>query len=74
VLDEGEPAVAPTLARRHAVVVAGDTVAYVELEASLQPLLKQSALAALFGGLLGLGIFFALRIFPLRVLDRNLEN
>jgi diguanylate cyclase (GGDEF)-like protein len=72
VLDEGEAAVAPTLARRHAVVVAGDTVAYVELEASLQPLLKQSALAALFGGLLGLGIFFALRIFPLRVLDRTL--
>src|ERR1700716_682866 len=56
VLDEGEAAVAPTLARRHAVVVAGDTVAYVELEASLQPLLKQLALAALFGGLLGLGI------------------
>jgi diguanylate cyclase (GGDEF)-like protein/PAS domain S-box-containing protein len=72
VLDEGEPAAAPTLARRHSVVVAGTTVAYVEIEASLQPLLKQSALAALFGGLLGLGIFFALRIFPLRVLDRTL--
>jgi diguanylate cyclase (GGDEF)-like protein len=72
VLDEGEPAAAPTLARRHSVVVAGTTVAYVELEASLQPLLKQSALAALFGGLLGLGIFFTLRIFPLRVLDRTL--
>jgi diguanylate cyclase (GGDEF)-like protein len=72
VLEEGDTAAAPTLTRQHSVVVAGSSVAHVELEATLQPLLHESLLAALFGGLLGLGIFFALRIFPLRVLDRTL--
>jgi diguanylate cyclase (GGDEF)-like protein len=72
VLDTGDPAAMPTLARRKPVSIAGSTVAYVELEASLQPLMRHSLLVALFSGLLGLGIFFTLRIFPLRVLDRTL--
>jgi hypothetical protein len=72
VLDAGDPAAMPTLARRKPVSIAGSTVAYVELEASLQPLMRHSLLVALFSGLLGLGIFFTLRIFPLRVLDRTL--
>ncbi len=72
VLDQGGEAAAPGLARRKSVLVAGSSVAYVELEASLRPLLQNTFLAALFSGLLGLGIFFALRVFPLRVLDRTL--
>ena len=54
------------------MLVAGSSVADVELEASLRPLLQSTFLAALFSGLLGLGIFFTLRVFPLRVLDRTL--
>jgi len=72
VLDAGDPPATPTLAGRKSVSVAGSTVAYVELEASLQHVVRQSLLVALFSGLLGLGIFFTLRIFPLRVLDRTL--
>jgi diguanylate cyclase (GGDEF)-like protein len=72
VLDAGDTAAMPALARRKSVSVAGSAVAYVELEASLQPVLQHSLLVALFSGLLGLGIFFTLRIFPLRVLDRTL--
>jgi diguanylate cyclase (GGDEF)-like protein len=72
VLDAGDTAAMPALARRKSVSVAGSTVAHVELEASLQPVLQHSLLVALFSGLLGLGIFFTLRIFPLRVLDRTL--
>ncbi|HTG14641.1 MAG TPA: diguanylate cyclase, partial [Blastocatellia bacterium] len=72
VLDAGDPPATPTLAGRKSVSVAGSTVAYVELEASLQRVVRQSLLVALFSGLLGLGIFFTLRIFPLRVLDRTL--
>jgi diguanylate cyclase (GGDEF)-like protein len=72
VLDAGDTAAMPALARRKSVSVAGSAVAYVELEASLQPVLQHSLLVALFSGLLGLGIFFTLRILPLRVLDRTL--
>jgi diguanylate cyclase (GGDEF)-like protein len=74
VFDAGDPAAVPALARRKSVLVGGSAVAYIELEASLRPVLQQSLVVALFSGLLGLGIFFALRIFPLRVLDRTLEE
>ena len=72
VLDQGGEAAAPSLTRRKSVLVAGSRVGYLELEASLRPLLQNTFLAALLSGLLGLGIFFSLRIFPLRVLDRTL--
>jgi diguanylate cyclase (GGDEF)-like protein/PAS domain S-box-containing protein len=71
VLDEGDEPDAPTLIRRHPVVVAGTLFASVEIEASLRPLLNNTAFVALFSSLLGFGIFFALRIFPLRALDRT---
>jgi diguanylate cyclase (GGDEF)-like protein len=74
VLDAGDAAAMPAMARRKSVSVAGSIVAYVELEASLQPVLQHSLVVALFSGLLGLGIFFTLRILPLRVLDRTLEE
>jgi diguanylate cyclase (GGDEF)-like protein len=71
VLDEGDAPPAPTLIQRWPVTVAGSTVGHIELEATLRPLLQNTALVALFSALLGLGIFFALRIFPLRALDRT---
>ncbi|NWG26259.1 MAG: EAL domain-containing protein [Pseudorhodoplanes sp.] len=74
VLDEGGAVPAPALTRSQRVVVAGSDVARVELQTSLQPLLAQVALVGLFGALLGLGVFAALRIFPLRVLDRTMEQ
>ncbi len=72
VIAEGNEPVVPTIKRSRSVIVSGTQVAEVELETSLRPLLQHSFLVALFSGLLGLGIYFALRIFPLRVLDRTL--
>lgn len=74
VLEEGPVAAAPALTRVRSVIVAGSEAARVELQTSLRPLLAQAALVAVFGALLGLGIFATLRIFPLRVLDRTLEQ
>jgi diguanylate cyclase (GGDEF)-like protein len=71
VLDEGDVQGVPTLRRGRPVLVAGAEVARMELEASLRPLLTNTAMVASLGVLLGMGIFFTLRIFPLRVLDRT---
>ena len=72
VMEEGNIPASPILTRGGPVTVAGSNVARFEVETSLRPLLKNTALVAAFGALLGAGIFFALRIFPLRVLDRTM--
>ena len=71
ILEEGEQPQAPTLSGRNLVKVAGSTVATIEVDASLQPLLIRTALIAAFSLMLAFGIFFAIRIFPLRALDRT---
>lgn len=60
------------LTRSSAIVVAGATVGSIERDAPLDSLLKRLGLVALFGLLLGLCTYLAVRIFPLRVLDRTL--
>jgi len=72
VLDEGDVPDTPTLVSRRPITVAGSNVGHIEIEASLRPLLEDSALIASFSALLGLCIFFAIRIFPLRILDRTM--
>ena len=61
ILDEGEVLHAPTLSGRHPVTVAGATMATMEVEASLRPLLIRTALIAAFSSMLAFGIFFAIR-------------
>ncbi|HTF64466.1 MAG TPA: EAL domain-containing protein [Edaphobacter sp.] len=72
VLVEGDVPGTPTLVSRRPITVAGSNVGHIEIEASLRPLLEDSALIASFSALLGLCIFFAIRIFPLRILDRTM--
>jgi len=48
------------------------TVGRVEIEASLRELLGGTGVAAVFSMLLGFGVYFAVRVFPLRVLDQTL--
>lgn len=72
VLVEGDIPRFPTLTSRRPINVAGSEVGHVEIEASLLPLLQTSALIGLLSVLLGLCTFFAIRIFPLRVLDRTM--
>ena len=45
---------------------------YLFLETSIRPLLIRGAIAAAVGLLLGLGIYLAMRVFPVRILDRTI--
>ena len=54
------------------IVVSGATIGRIEIAASLRWLLIETALVSMLSGLLGYAVYFALRIFPLRVLDRTL--
>ena len=72
VLEDGPALAAPVVARRAVVVVAGETLGYLEVEASFRHHLYQAGLAGILSSFLGFGMYFALRTFPLRVLDRTL--
>jgi diguanylate cyclase (GGDEF)-like protein/PAS domain S-box-containing protein len=74
VLDEGADLAAPTLVRSAPIVVSGATVGRIEIATSLQWLLVETALISILSGLFGYGVYFAMRILPLRVLDRTLDN
>ncbi|MES2195649.1 MAG: EAL domain-containing protein [Pseudomonadota bacterium] len=58
--------------RSSAIVVAGATVGSIEHDAALDSMLSRLGLVALFSLLLGICSYLAVRIFPLRVLDRTL--
>jgi diguanylate cyclase (GGDEF)-like protein len=70
---EGPALESPTILGRSQVVVAGTDVARVETDTSLRPVLLTTSLIAAFSAILAFLVFFALRIFPLRALDRTTE-
>jgi diguanylate cyclase (GGDEF)-like protein len=72
VLDEGERIGAPVLMRFSPIVVGGESVGRVMLETSLRDLMAETGVVAVLSILLGLGMFFAVRVFPLKVLDQTL--
>ncbi len=72
VFEQGPKIAAPSFTRSEPIVVAGTTEGRVELDASLRPLLLETAGVAALGFLLGFGVYFAVRTFPLKVLDRTL--
>jgi diguanylate cyclase (GGDEF)-like protein/PAS domain S-box-containing protein len=72
VLEEGEPPAAPVASRSAPIVVVGATVGRLIVQESLRESIYQTALVGLLSSLLGLAAYFALRIFPLRVLDQTL--
>jgi diguanylate cyclase (GGDEF)-like protein len=74
VLEEGKPLDAPVLVRSSPIIVSGDTVGRVVIETSLRHLLAKTGVVAILSTLLGLGMFFAVRVFPLRVLDQTLGS
>jgi diguanylate cyclase (GGDEF)-like protein len=74
VLEEGAVLPAPTMTRSAPVVVAGSTLGRIEIESSLRDLVQGTALVAFLSIILGLLIYLALRVFPLRVLDRTLAE
>ena len=70
--DERISIAAPAMTRTSPIVVSGDTVGRVEIETSLRSLLAETGVVAAFSILIGLGVFFAVRVFPIRVLDQTL--
>ena len=72
VLETGETLSFPVATQSAPIVVGGSQIGRIETAASLRPALIGTGVVALFGGLLGFGMFFALRVLPLRVLDRTL--
>ena len=74
VADAGRKGDNPVVARTAPIVVAGETVGHVEAAGSLRALLQETAIVALLSFALGFGAFLALRVFPLRVLDRTIEK
>jgi len=72
VLEDGPPLAAPLLTRRAMIVVVGSTRGYIEVAESFRDTLYWTAGSAILSSLLGFAAYFALRMFPLRVLDRTL--
>ena len=72
VLDEGAELASPVLTRSAPIEVAGSTVGRVEISTSLRPLVHETGFVAILSIMLGLGMYFAVRVFPLKVLDRTL--
>ncbi len=72
VLDHGLPMAGPIMARRVPIVVAGAAVGSLVAETSLRKLAAETGFAAVLSTLLGLFMYFGLRILPLRVLDQTL--
>jgi diguanylate cyclase (GGDEF)-like protein len=72
VLAEGPQLGAPVLMRSSPVEVSGATVGHVEISVSLLDLAFETAIVGALSILLGLGMFLAVRFFPLRVLDQTL--
>jgi diguanylate cyclase (GGDEF)-like protein/PAS domain S-box-containing protein len=60
------------LTRSSPLIVAGATVGTIERHVPLDAMLSRLGLVALFSLLLGVCTYLAVRIFPLRVLDRTL--
>jgi hypothetical protein len=72
VADQGPSLERPLVTRSEPIVVAGTTVGRVEVASSVRGLVGETALVTLFSFVLGFSAFWALRVFPLRVLDRTL--
>jgi len=64
----------PIVTAYEPIVVAGVTVGRIYTEMSFQSELWETGIYAVFTGLLGVGILFAARNFPLRILDRTLSE
>ena len=72
VLESGEAPPSPAMVSSRPVIVANRRVATIELSATLRPLLMATAVIAALSGLLGIAIFFVIRVVPQRIIDRTI--
>ena len=74
VLETGQAPAWPVIARSAPAVVAGMEMATVQAAATLRDVLMRTAVVAAASSVLGLAVFFAIRILPLRIIDRTLAD
>jgi len=74
IAESAEKLDSPVLMRSEALMDAGTVVGKIEITRSLRPLLIKTVLMAFIGSMLGLPVFFVIRIFPLRALRRTLKS
>lgn len=72
IVEIGSTPAAPILTQTAQIVVRGVDVGRVEVSASGWPLVIGAGVVAVLSCLLGFGVLFAVRVFPLRALDRTL--
>jgi diguanylate cyclase (GGDEF)-like protein len=72
VLESGPAIEWPILTRSVPIFVKGDAVGSIEIDKSLRGLLVEVSWLALLGVLFGFGIYLAVRLYPMRALDRTL--
>jgi diguanylate cyclase (GGDEF)-like protein len=72
VLEDGPQLPAPIVTRSTPIVVAGSPVGVFVVEQSLRETIYETWVVTFVSSLIGFAAYFALRIFPLRVLDRTL--
>jgi diguanylate cyclase (GGDEF)-like protein len=72
VLELGMPLGYPMITRSAPIAVNGSAAGHIEVSASAHSLLIRTGVVVGLSCLLGFGMFFAVRVFPLRVLDRTL--
>ena len=72
VTETGESPAFPVASRIAPIMISGLEAGWIETANTLRPALSGTGVAGLFSGLLGFGMFFALRVLPLRVIDRTL--
>lgn len=63
-----DPITPPFISRRHEIFDAGTQVAIIEISQSLAPLFRQTMLVGIFSAMMGIAIYFVLRMLPLRAL------
>ena len=73
VVEVGATPASPAMRRAAPIVVRGMTVGHVEVVTSARPLAINTSIVAALSCLLGFGMYFAIRVFPLRVLNRTLN-
>ncbi len=73
VLEQGATLAAPVMMHSTPINVSGEIVGRLDVETSLRPFIGEFGLVVAFGFALAVAVFFGMRVFPLRVLDRTLS-
>src|SRR5574340_209199 len=68
IVEMGRPLETPLITRAAALNHADEVLGHIEISRSLRPLLVNTGVVGLLGGLLGIAVFISLRVFPLRAL------